>query len=796
MLNPDTKQRELCYIVKIDAIEPIVGSDNCEAAVIGGWKVMVRKGTFKIGDYAVYFEIDSKVPETEPFKFLEKKHYKIKTQKYTFGGKGSFISQGLLMSLKDFEDKNGKIPTWLAEFNLKVTNANITKAAGGEEEVEIPYFLTKELGVTYSVADDNKRKGKSADKYSKMYQRHIKLFKKFKILQKIYNTKYGKKILFLFLGNKKDSRGWPDWVRKTDEERCLPGKIKVLTEQGYIPISKIVNQKMDIKVASMNDKGKIEYKKILDYQKFNNDSEVITIKYPLKPDTKGRLTSIVCTPDHKLYTNRGYIEAKDLMLNDLLYSPIECYNNDALEAIYGMLLGDSHIYNDKRARGMLRVVATNGEKQLEYLKYKQQIFNGDGKIVNAGTGTFGKVPSYHWFLNVDANISMNVRKDWYQDGKKQISDEVINKITPISLAFWYMDDGCISYRNEGKTAYFIRLNTQGFSYDEITKLRLMLEQKFNIISKINQDKISSKGEQMYRLDISSTEESDKFLSLVAPYICDSMLYKLPLKFKTRELKPLSYKKEYQVLPVPICSIEVGQTKNKAWPKTFKTVYDLEIEDNHNFISEDIVVHNCQNLPQLFPGDSTKWIVSEKIDGSSTTFTYKKRGKNKGFYVCSRNVCFDTPEKADKCFYDSNIYLEMAQKYNIEEVLKEILNAFPEWDAITLQGETYGEGIQKRTYGLKGHDFMAFNLILANDINDQERLSSVSMRAILDKYNIPCVPILDTEFNIPQTCDELLEYADGKSQIDGKLREGIVLRTWDGINSFKAVSNQFLLEFKE
>ena len=614
--------RELAYITKIDAIEQIEGSDNCEAAVVGGWRVMTRKNTFQPGDYAVYFEIDSKVPETEPFKFLEKKHYKVKTQKYTFGGKGNFISQGLLMSLEDFKDNWGRVPTWLAVFNLKVTNASITKAAGGEEEVIIPYFLTKELGVTYSVAEDNKRKS-NITKYDKMYQRHLKLFKKHKILRKIYKYNIGKKILFILLGRKRDTFTWPSWVIKTDEERCLPGKIKVLTEQGYIPISKIVNQKMDIKVASMNNKGKIEYKKILDYQKFNNDSEVMTIKYPLRPDTKGRLTSIVCTPDHKLYTNRGYIEAKDLMLSDTLYSPIECYNDDALEAIYGMLLGDSHIYNDKRTNGMLRVVATNGEKQLEYLKYKQQIFNGDGKIVNAGIGSFGRVPSYHWFLNVDANVSMNVRKDWYQDGKKQISDRVISKITPISLAFWYMDDGCLSYRNKEETAYFIRLNTQGFSYDEIDKLRLMLNQKFNIISKINKDKMSSKGEWMYRLDISSTEESNKFLSLVAPYICDSMLYKLPLKFKTRKLRFLSYNKEYQVLPVPICSIEEGQTKNKAWPKTFKTVYDLEIEDNHNFISEDIVVHNCQNLPQYFPGDAEKWIVTEKIDRFFNYIYYEK-----------------------------------------------------------------------------------------------------------------------------------------------------------------------------
>ena len=70
MLNSNN-ERELAYVVNIDAIEPIVGSDNCEAAIVGGWRVMVRKGQFKSGDLAVYFEIDSKLPDSNPcFSFI------------------------------------------------------------------------------------------------------------------------------------------------------------------------------------------------------------------------------------------------------------------------------------------------------------------------------------------------------------------------------------------------------------------------------------------------------------------------------------------------------------------------------------------------------------------------------------------------------------------------------------------------------------------------------------------------------------------------------------------------------
>ena len=220
MLNNEG-QRELCYIVSIDAIEPIIGSDNCEAAVVGGWKVMIRKNTFKTGDLAVYFEIDSKVPEKEPFMFLQSKHFKIKTQKYTFGGKGNFISQGLLMPLSDFTDLfeydvingMGWLYTYKAKPNIKESKDTIVNIHDG---------LTELLGVKYSVAEDNKRKSNS-NKYTKMVSRHQKLFKENKLVKWLYKRKWGKELLFFFLGKKSDKNGWPvgkfPGVSKTDQER-------------------------------------------------------------------------------------------------------------------------------------------------------------------------------------------------------------------------------------------------------------------------------------------------------------------------------------------------------------------------------------------------------------------------------------------------------------------------------------------------------------------------------------------------------------------------------------------------
>lgn len=201
----------------------------------------------------------------------------------------------------------------------------------------------------------------------------------------------------------------------------------------------------------------------------------------------------------------------------------------------------------------------------------------------------------------------------------------------------------------------------------------------------------------------------------------------------------------------------------------------------------------QNIPWILT-DKESWIATEKVDGSSTTFTIK-RGKwprKDEFYVCSRNVCFDKPDRA--CFYDTNIYTEMAEEYHIEEKMSYLLHEkFPDCEWITIQGETYGAGVQKRDYGISYHDFRAFNFITS----EHGRFNTLDMIALLDKeLCIPCVPIVDANYILPDTIEELLDYATDDSLIDGGPREGIVFRSQDGQKSFKAVSNEFLIAYHQ
>jgi hypothetical protein len=210
MLNSNTQQRELVYLVYVDAIEPIPGKDRVEAAVIGGWRTMVKKDAFKPGDIGIYFEIDSKTPETPPFDFLEKYHYKIKTQKFK-----SFYSQGLLMHPSDF---GWTFVTDIIPYGVIDNKGNIHHV---EDESR---FLTEQLGITYAVAEDNKRKAKvNPDaKINAALGRHPKISKKYgKIIKR---NKLLRWFFTLIWGKKKDSEtSFPTkfpYVHKTDQERA------------------------------------------------------------------------------------------------------------------------------------------------------------------------------------------------------------------------------------------------------------------------------------------------------------------------------------------------------------------------------------------------------------------------------------------------------------------------------------------------------------------------------------------------------------------------------------------------
>jgi RNA ligase (TIGR02306 family) len=98
--------RKLATIRTIDALDPIEGADKIELATVGGWRVVAQKGLYKVGDLAVYFEVDSWMPNTlAPFLTKPGQYPKVfegveGERLKTIRLRGT-LSQGLLMPLDE-----------------------------------------------------------------------------------------------------------------------------------------------------------------------------------------------------------------------------------------------------------------------------------------------------------------------------------------------------------------------------------------------------------------------------------------------------------------------------------------------------------------------------------------------------------------------------------------------------------------------------------------------------------------------------------------------------------------------
>lgn len=171
----------------------------------------------------------------------------------------------------------------------------------------------------------------------------------------------------------------------------------------------------------------------------------------------------------------------------------------------------------------------------------------------------------------------------------------------------------------------------------------------------------------------------------------------------------------------------------------------------------------------------KFYVAEKLDGSSSTFYFK----DGVFGVCSRNL--ELTETEDNTFW------KVARQLDLEAKLASL------GKNISIQGELIGEGVQGNPYGIKGHTVRFFN---AFDIDAYQYLSIDEFMSLMDKLELETVPMLDMDFKLPATIDELLSMADGFSALNEKtIREGLVIRSHDRKISFKAISNNFLMNEK-
>ena len=732
--------RKLASIQHITDIRPIEGKDRIVQCHVNGWNVIIKKDEFTDGDLGVYIEPDSQMPEKPEFEFLRPKKFRIRTMKMS-----GVLSEGIV-------------------FPLTILPAR-------EKPYELDEDVTELMGITKYEPQEDEDWWKDLEVESKKKTFWAKLpLMRFRWYRRL-------------VGDNKKKGGFPDFIPKSDETRiqnlpwlckdqstqwvatekidgCLLGRTSIKTDQGDLFISDIVNNKLPVRVLSYNEELKMcEFKEVTDWHKIPNSRPHYKIGVAYKGHGN-KPKFIECTDNHKFLTQRGWLRADELTMDDKLMHYVKGYPNELDEVLLGCILGDAALNSNSDTGGYRSIYFAQGDKQKEYFEYKQRLFgnlfitkqdyeSGYGSLIHAGC-IAANLQTYNFIMRY-----------FNKTGKKFVTEELANDITPISLAFWFMDDGNLRNREDDNLRCRALLNTQRYSLEENQILADALKRKFGIESTIG-DKDTYKG-HVLMFDADNTE---RLGSLIAPYVCQSMKYKLPRKYESLPCFFEDYISECseRVAETEIKSIEcLGTTKDQF-------VYDLEVADNHNYFAKNVLVHNCSATYLMIR--HRRFLLPDKFE----------------FVICSRN-CRLAPT-------GTSHYHKVAEKYDIRHKLEKLIG-FEDWVAI--QGEIVGPKIQKNKYKLDDYKLYVFNLMYPARKEDDSgrtwrRFSSMAAKPAVEYVGLEHVPIISTNVILPPSVDEVLAMAHGQSVVGDTLREGIVFRSQDGEYSFKAVDPEFLIHY--
>lgn len=203
----------------------------------------------------------------------------------------------------------------------------------------------------------------------------------------------------------------------------------------------------------------------------------------------------------------------------------------AKKALLGTVLGDAnlaiHPESSSANSDNAKLTLIQGARQLDYLLWKMQLLYplvGDFNVKllpsTSGNIVLHAVTKYKKCLK-------HAFKDFYIPGnelrhyKKIARLNVLRRLTPLSLAIWYMDDGCLYY--DGSRIKGLRLGTYGFSKNENESICTYLKECWNIDSLVDVRLQQSNIYYCIRLRV---DETKKFLDIVRDFIHPTFDYKL------------------------------------------------------------------------------------------------------------------------------------------------------------------------------------------------------------------------------------------------------------------------------
>jgi len=442
-------------------------------------------------------------------------------------------------------------------------------------------------------------------------------------------------------------------------EGCFHGKTQILmSDETSKPISQV---KVGDMVKSYNEKtGLIEDKKVLNV--FNNGEKPITewgrygvSVYRHKHCDVPESNMLIVTHNHKIWNGNGYTPISQ---SNTFYQYDYVITKEIKQAILGLLLSDGSIDN----RSNLVIITQKKENRGDDL-YRlfspisnKPYYHISGKGTEMITFTINKRHTRDW---INKYINSNGRKN---------CKAIIEDLDEIGMAFFYMGDGT-SYK-KGRA----EISTHSFSLEEIDAMKNKINDLYNeyptekIDKRVNLQKYS--GISL----LFNAQLRERFESISGKYFLPSFRYKI-----RNEHEWISLSIEKGLVKKPILSHHNDITENNTNYKKWRNIeaFDIEVEDNHNYFAEKVLVHNCviKNQTKLNNPDERKPFVVKLVSTE-----YQETAKNRHIRE---------PLSADeiaKREYLSDLTASIVTENRVEKNLYKMIteNVLPEdWDETSM-----------------------------------------------------------------------------------------------------------------
>lgn len=515
-------------------------------------------------------------------------------------------------------------------------------------------------------------------------------------------------------------------------------------------IGKLVSgNKIGTEVLGVDENGKVVSTPITHVFKHPSTDTWLSIRGRRHSAGKGpSIFHLTLTPNHKVMTNNGYVEAENLKVGDGVFiirtdlglTPIH------EQILLGKLLGDGSLAVGKNEYPSAEVTFSHCEEDKEYVDWT---IRGLGQLASETSSLISGFGS-KMFRGRTTRIRFIYDKfsSFIQDGRKTVPNWVADELSPLSLAFWYMDDGSISYADSKEQEACATFSTCLFTKDECEVLLRGLR-RFSINGVYY---VCQKGYSYIRLN---ADDADRLFLLVAPYIPLCMQRKLPIRYRHDNpwLPPVENFYKPFLVPHKIESIDTVIEKAVR--------YDIET-GTHNFFAHGILVHNSNfravyHDGNMYCGSRTEWKKEFPTYDHITIESLLVKG-------LSEEKAKEIIDKLRAKPPRRNLWWQAALD---NPSLEKFCRDNPD---VVVYLEVFG-GVNAIVYGFKEG-----NRIAAFDVLKEGRWLDYTERTdLLYKYGVPVAPHI---ISMPYEFEKISLLADGLTLTQGArpgtIREGVVI----------------------